>query len=88
MRGYGSTFGGWRARRGYAGGTGFSRAGAYGGLWMRRLLIAAYLVIGVVIADNHHYLGSGRLDTIRGVAEAVLAVVLWPLVLAGVHMRL
>lgn len=88
MRSYGSTFTGWRARREYARGTGFSHARAFGRLWMRRLLIAAYLVIGVVIANNHHYLSSGRLDTIRGVAEAVLAVVLWPLVLAGVHMRL
>jgi cell shape-determining protein MreD len=88
MRGYGSTFGGWRARREYARGTGFSHARALGRLWMRRLVIAAYLVIGIIIANSHHYLGSQRLDTIHGILEAVLAVVLWPLVLAGVSMRL
>jgi hypothetical protein len=88
MRGYGSTFGGLRARREYARGTSFSHARAFGRLWMRRLLIAAYLVIGVFIANDHHYLGSGRLDTLHGILEAVLAVVLWPLVLAGVSMRL
>jgi hypothetical protein len=42
----------------------------------------------VFIANDHHYLGSGRLDTLHGILEAVLAVVLWPLVLAGVSMRL
>ena len=58
------------------------------GLWMRRLLIAAYLVIGLVVASSHHYLTSGRLDSVQGIAEAILAVVLWPLILLGVHMRL
>lgn len=88
MRGYGSTFGTWRARREYARGSSFSHARAFGRLWMRRLLIAAYLVIGIVVANSHHYLGSNRLDTLQGILEAVLAVVLWPLVLAGVSMRL
>jgi len=55
---------------------------------MRRLLIAAYLVIGIVVANSHHYLGSHRLDTLHGILEAALAVVLWPLLLAGVSMRL
>jgi cell shape-determining protein MreD len=87
MRGSGSTFTGWRARREYARGTGFSHARALGRLWMRRLLIAAYLVIGIVVANTHHYLGSQRLDTLEGILHAVLAVVLWPLVLAGVSMR-
>jgi hypothetical protein len=88
MRGYGSTSTGWRARREYARGTSFSHARALGRIWMRRLLIAAYLVIGVIVANSHHYLASGRLHTLKGILEAVLAVVLWPLLLAGVKMRL
>jgi hypothetical protein len=55
---------------------------------MRRLLIAAYVLIGIVVANSHHYLGSAHLDTLKGLLEAVLAVVLWPLLLAGVSMRL
>ncbi|HEX6712302.1 MAG TPA: hypothetical protein VF066_02915 [Thermoleophilaceae bacterium] len=55
---------------------------------MRRLLIGLYLVIGVVVASSHHYLEGRRLDTLDGVLEAILAVVLWPAVLAGVRMRL
>ena len=88
MRGYGSTFSGWRARREYARGSGFSHARAFGRLWMRRLLIAAYVLVGIVVANGHHYLGSAHLDTLKGILQAVLAVVLWPLVLAGVSMRL
>jgi len=55
---------------------------------MRRLLMAAYLVIGLFVASAHHYLGSGRLDSLEGIVEAVLAIVLWPLVVADVSMRL
>jgi hypothetical protein len=44
-------------------------------------------VIGLIVASAHHYLGSGHLDSLKGVVDAVLAVGLWPLVLLGVHMR-
>jgi hypothetical protein len=49
------------------------------------LLWILYLVAGVVVAANRNYL-SGVSD-IQDVAEALLAVVLWPLVLLGVSMR-
>ena len=71
----------------------YGTAPAYGagygaGLWIRRLLIVAYFVIGLIVASSHHYLNSGHLDSVKGVVDAVLAVGLWPLVLLGVHMRL
>jgi hypothetical protein len=54
-------------------------------LWRSNLLWILYLVAGVVVAANRNYL-SGVSD-IQDVAEALLAVVLWPLVLLGVSMR-
>src|SRR5436190_1238498 len=49
------------------------------------LLRRAYLVIGAIVASGHHYFE--HVDHIKQVAEAALAVVLWPLVLLGVSMR-
>jgi hypothetical protein len=44
-----------------------------------------YVAVGVIIASDHHYFHS--LDTAKLVAEMVLAVILWPLILFGVSMR-
>lgn len=44
-----------------------------------------YVAIGVIIASNHNYFSS--LDTAKLVAEMVLAVILWPLLLFGVDFR-
>jgi hypothetical protein len=40
-----------------------------------------WLVVGALVASAHHYLEN--LDAIRPVVSAVLAVVLWPLLLLG-----
>ncbi len=45
------------------------------------ILGAVYLVIGVLVAASYDYLE--RLGTIRAVISALLAIVLWPLVLLG-----
>ena len=52
----------------------------------RRLLLVLYVVIGVVIASTHHYLSN--LNTVRRFASAVLAIVLWPLVLLGIDLHI
>jgi hypothetical protein len=49
------------------------------------LLTIAYVVVGVIVASGHHYFS--HVDHIKQVAEAALAVILWPLVLLGVSMR-
>jgi len=49
------------------------------------LLTIAYLAIGVIIAADHHYFHN--VDHIKTIAEAVLAVIAWPLVALGVSMR-
>ena len=53
---------------------------------LRTILFLVYLVIGFVVAANRNYLDS--LDTLREVISAILAVVLWPLVLLGVNLNL
>ncbi len=52
---------------------------------MRSLLGIIYLVVGAFIAADHDYFKN--VDRIEEVAEAALAVVLWPLVLLDVSMR-
>ena len=53
---------------------------------LRTLLLIAYLVIGIIVAANRDYLGS--LDTIKEIVSALLAIVLWPLVLIGVNLHI
>jgi hypothetical protein len=57
-----------------------------GVLLPRKLLLLAYLVIGAVVAASKDYLDN--LDTVRRLASAVLAVVLWPLLLVGIDLRI
>ena len=48
--------------------------------------IGVYIVIGVVVAAGHHYFVVG-LDFNTTIYSAVLAVLLWPLVLLGVSLH-
>jgi hypothetical protein len=50
------------------------------------LLTVVYLIIGLVIAGSHHYLR--HLGQVRGLGSALLAIVLWPLVLLGVSLHI
>jgi hypothetical protein len=45
-----------------------------------------YIIIGVVVASGHHYFE--HLDAVKPIVSAVLAVLLWPLVLFGVNLHL
>jgi hypothetical protein len=49
------------------------------------LLGIAYIVIGIVVAATHHYFAN--LHTLKQVLSAVLAVVLWPLLLIGINLH-
>lgn len=53
---------------------------------LRVVVFVVYIVIGVVVAAGHHYFE--HLDAVKPIASAVLAVVLWPLVLFGISLRL
>lgn len=52
----------------------------------RRPLILAYVVIGVVVAASKDYLEN--LDTVRRLASALLAILLWPLLLVGIDLQI
>ena len=53
---------------------------------LRTILFLVYLGIGFVVASNRDYLDS--LDSLREVISALLAVLLWPLVLLGVNLNI
>jgi hypothetical protein len=49
------------------------------------LLPVIYVLIGAFVAASHHYYGHAH--QLNGIVNAILAIVLWPLVLLGVHMN-
>lgn len=53
---------------------------------IRSLFTIIYLVIGLVIASTHHYLG--HLNGASQIISAILAVVLWPVVLFGGNLHI
>jgi hypothetical protein len=50
------------------------------------LLPLIWIVIGVVVAASHHFFD--HLTTIGAILSAVLAVILWPLILLGVKIAI
>jgi hypothetical protein len=52
----------------------------------RNILLVAYVVVGVIVANSHHYFA--HLSGPKPILSAVLAVVLWPLVLLGVNLHI
>ena len=55
-------------------------------LRLRSLIAIAYLIAGLIVAANDNYLR--HLESVRQVVSAVLAIVLWPLVLLGVDLHI
>ncbi len=54
--------------------------------FLRKALLVAYVVVGLIVANSHHYFG--HMNGIKSIASAVLAVVLWPLILFGVSLHI
>jgi hypothetical protein len=57
-----------------------------GDAMLRKLIGLAYLVAGLIVANAHHYFKG--LDGFKPILSAVLAVLLWPLVLFGVSLHI
>jgi hypothetical protein len=53
---------------------------------LRKLLFVAYIVIGVIVAASHHYFS--HLGGFKPIVSAVLAVLLWPLILFGISLHI
>jgi hypothetical protein len=52
----------------------------------RKLLLVAYLVVGVIVASTEDYLVN--LDTAKRLLSALLAIALWPLLLLGIDLHI
>jgi Na+/proline symporter len=50
------------------------------------LLGVVYLVAGGIVAATHHYWEN--VDTAKTVASALLATILWPLILLGISLHI
>jgi len=50
------------------------------------LVVSIYLIVGAFVAASHHYFN--HVGDARGIADAVLAILLWPLVLLGLKITL
>ena len=55
-------------------------------MFRSRLLSIAWIVIGVALAAERHYLN--HFSTWRQVLSAVLAILLWPLLLLGISLHI
>jgi hypothetical protein len=51
-----------------------------------RFLGLVYVVVGVAVAASYDYFQ--KLDTVRRFASALLAILLWPLVLLGIDLHI
>ena len=45
-----------------------------------------YLVVGVAIASSHHYFEHA--STLKPILSALLAIVVWPLLLVGISLHI
>jgi Mn2+/Fe2+ NRAMP family transporter len=50
------------------------------------LIVAIYLAIGVIVANSHHYFRG--LNDVKDFLSAILAVILWPLILLGISLHI
>ena len=65
----------------------FARRGNPGAMiFPRKLLLLVYVAIGVAVAASKDYLEN--LDTVKRLASAVLAIMLWPLLLVGIDLHI
>jgi hypothetical protein len=53
---------------------------------MMRLILIAYLVIGVIVAAARDYFE--RLDSVQGIVSLIIAILLWPVVVFDVDVRI
>jgi hypothetical protein len=54
----------------------------YGVSW----LVVIYLVAGGIVAATHHYWSN--LHTLKAIVSALVATLLWPLLLVGVNLHI
>ena len=50
------------------------------------VLVLVYLVAGGIVAATHHY--WSQLNSVKHIVSALLATILWPLILVGVNLHI
>lgn len=50
------------------------------------LITLAWIVIGIIVAATHHFFA--HLTTVGAILSAILAIILWPLILLGVKIAI
>jgi hypothetical protein len=50
------------------------------------MLLLVYLVAGGIVAATHHYWSN--LHTVKAIVSAILATILWPLILVGINLHI
>ena len=50
------------------------------------LVVAVYLAVGIIVANSHHYFRG--LNDVKDFVSAILAVILWPLVLLSINLHI
>ena len=51
-----------------------------------KIVTLVYLVVGVLVAASDHYFANA--STLKPLLSALLAVVLWPLLLLGINLHI
>ena len=51
-----------------------------------RVVLVVYVVVGLLVAQSHHYFA--HLSGVKSVGSALLAVLLWPLILLGISLHI
>jgi hypothetical protein len=51
-----------------------------------KLIAAVYLVVGLLLANSHHYFA--HVNGVKSFVSAVLAILLWPLLLLGISLHI
>ena len=57
-----------------------------GGRMRSKIVTLVYLVVGVLVAASHHYFAHA--STLKPLLSALLAIVLWPLLLLGISLHI
>lgn len=53
---------------------------------IRRIIALVYLLVGILVAYQHDYFADAT--TVTKIISAILAVLLWPLLLLGVSLHI
>lgn len=58
-------------------------------MFISKIVSIVYIVVGVIMANNYGYLTNiTNFGDLSHLLSAILAIILWPLLLVGVHLQI